>query len=121
MMQDFADRFIIGRYADDPLVHIYRCDRTGPVADDLWIPERVWERVRLLAAGYELHLLPLLDGSTDPVFLNGTQCRGAEVELRFLGEVVSDPVIEDLVGQFIALLNQDSHGTSKEIVGIEFP
>ncbi len=45
---------------DDPLVHIYRCERTGSAAEDLWIPERVWERVRLIAAGYELRLLPLL-------------------------------------------------------------
>lgn len=121
MTQDFADRFTLGRYEHDPLVHTYRCDRTGSVAEDLWIPERVWERVRLIAAEYELRLLPLLDGSTDPIFLNGAQCRGAEDEFRFVGETVSDPVIEDLVRQFIALLNQDSHGTSKETVGIEFP
>jgi hypothetical protein len=121
MTQDFGDRLETARYAEDPLVHIFRCDRVGPDGEGLWIAERVWDRARLVGAAYEMPLLSLLDGSTDPVFLNDVQCRRLETELRFVGELVADAVLEALVGQLISLLNQDSHGASKDAIGIEFP
>ena len=40
-------------------------------------PERIWHRLRWLGQAYELHLLPLLDGSTYPVFLKPDTGRAA--------------------------------------------
>lgn len=121
MPADFADRLEPGRYSDDPPVHLFRCDQIGPMDEGLWVPERIWERVRLLGAAYEAHLLPLLDGSTDPVFLNPEQCGTLESELRFVAERLDDPLVEGLVHGIISLLREKSDGTSKEMVGIEFP
>lgn len=121
MTPDYADRFSAERFADDPPVHLYRCDRTEPADSGLWISDRMWDRIRKIGAAYEMHLLPLLDGSTDPLFLNKTQCKGLEAELRFVGELVADPLVENLVREMFALLALDSHGTSKDFVGIEFP
>lgn len=118
---DYLDRLAAQRYSDDPPVHIFRCDRTGSMDDGLWVPERVWDRARWLGSAYELHLLPLLDGSTDPVFLNATQSGTLDSELRFVAGLVADPIVEDLAAQFVRLLRDESHGTSKEVVGIEFP
>lgn len=89
--------------------------------DGLWVPERVWARARWLGAAYEMHYLPLLDGSTDPVFLDPSQCRSLEAELRFVGELLDDPVVDDLVRKFMSLLAEKSDGTSRDMVGIEFP
>lgn len=121
MSTDWRDRLDSSRYADDELVHAFRCDQYGPNDGGLWIPERVWHRLRWLGLAYELHLLPLLDGSTDPVFLNSTQVDQLVSELRFVGEVVDDPIIESQVHAFMALASESSEGASKDVIGIEFP
>jgi|GEM_PF-5879972 len=120
MTQGYANRLSTERFVDDPPVHIYRCDRTGPATNDLWMPERIWHRLRMMGAAYEMRLLPLLDGSTDPIFLNEAQCTGLEAEVRFIAELVADPLVEDLVRKVLPLLDRASHGTSKDLVGIEF-
>lgn len=67
-----------------------------------------------------MHFLPLLDGSTDPVFRNGAQCRGLGAELRFVAEVVADPLVENVVRRVLSLLAEGSHGASDDLVGVEF-
>lgn len=117
-----GDRFDAARYADDACVHIFRCDRYAPLEEsELWVPERLWQRLRCIGQGYELHLAPLLDGSTDPVFLNGTQLVQFESELVFIGELIDDPLLASWIGLLIGLLRLDSQGASKDAVGFEFP
>lgn len=121
MTSQWRDRFDRARYADDEPVHVFRCDQYGPNDGGLWVPERIWRRLRCLALAYELHLLPLLDGSTDPVFLNPIQVDQLVREFRFVGELVGDPIVESQVHALIALSEERSEGASKDMVGIEFP
>ena len=121
MAPDWIDRFDQSRYADDEPVHVFRCDQYRTDDGGLWIPERIWYRFRWLGLAYELHLLPLLDGSTDPVFLNPVQVDQLLAEIRFVGNRVDDPLIEALVRSLIALAEQPSDGASKDMVGLEFP
>src|SRR5688572_15890974 len=75
MSGSFDDRFDQNTYAEDQPVRIFRPDRYGPIDDDARsMPESLWHRLRLLGTAYGLHLLPLLDGTTDPVFLSSLQC-----------------------------------------------
>lgn len=121
MAPDWRDRFDPATYAADEPVHVFRCDQYGPNDGGLWIAERVWHRFRWLGLAYDLHLLPLLDGATDPVFLNATQVAQLVREFRFVGEIVDDPIIESQVHALIALSEERSDGASKDMVGIEFP
>jgi hypothetical protein len=117
-----GDRFNAATYADDACVHIFRCDRYAPFEEgELWVAERLWKRIRCIGQGYELHLTPLLDGSTDPVFLNGTQVVQFESELMFIAELMDDPLLASLIGLLIGLLRLESQGASKDAVGFEFP
>jgi hypothetical protein len=121
MSSEWNDRFDPSKYDDDEPVHLFRCDQYGPNDGGLWIPERIWHRLRWLGLSYELHLLPLLDGSTDPVYLNPTQVGQLLQEFRFVGQIVDDPVVESTVQAIIALSAERSDGASKDMVGIEFP
>ena len=121
MTSEWIDRFDGSRYEGDAPVHVYRCDQYGPNDEGVWLPERIWDRLRWLGSAYELHLLPLLDGSTDPVFLNPVQVDQLVQELRFVGNVVDDQIVEAQVRAVIALSEQQSDGASKDMVAIEFP
>lgn len=119
MTPDWRDRLDPATYADDEPVHVFRCDQYGANDGGLWMPERVWHRLRCLGLAYELHLLPLLDGTTDPVFLSANQVE--QREFRFVGDLVNGPIVEAQVRAFIALTEERSDGASKDMVGIEFP
>jgi hypothetical protein len=119
---ELDDRFDASTYAADEPVHLFRCDRyPGDAGDELWIPESIWHRMRLVSAAYNLHLAPLLDGSTDPVFLNSTQVERLRSELRFVAATVDDPLVTTWVEAFDRLAAHRSQGASKDAVGIEFP
>jgi hypothetical protein len=119
---EYADSFDHGTYADDQPVRLFRPDRYGPLDDDARsMPETLWHRLRLLGAAYGLHLLPLLDGTTDPVMLNSLQCEQLLSELRFVGSLVDDPLVRAEVAAVIDLVNRPSQGASKEPLAIEFP
>jgi hypothetical protein len=62
----FADRLDPASYTDDPVVGVYEADPDA--ADALWISERLFGRLTLVASAYELHTLPLLrrHGSCPP-------------------------------------------------------
>ncbi|MFN0090482.1 MAG: hypothetical protein ACKVWR_09495 [Acidimicrobiales bacterium] len=99
---------------------------TDPLTDQgLWVPERLWARLRLVAGAYELRLLPILDGTSDPVFLNAVQVSTLLEELRFIGQILSDPLVdplvEALVRALVDLAAERSQGASKDWIGIEFP
>lgn len=121
MIDSIADRFRDETYADDEPVHVFRADQYGSPDQGLWLPERLWARLRLVAQAYELHLLSVLDGSTDPVFLNAAQVSTLLEELRFVGQILSDPLIEGLVRALVELAAGRSQGASKDAMGIEFP
>lgn len=121
MTAEWSDRFDPAKYADDEPVHVFRCDQYGLNNSGLWVPERIWHRLRWLGLAYELHLLPLMDGSTDPVFLNQVQVEQLVLEFGFIGERVDDPVVESVVDALIRLSAERSEGASKDMIGIEFP
>ncbi len=121
MPSQWSDRFDPARYADDEPVHLFRCDQYGPHDGGQWMPERIWHRLCLMALAYELHLMPLLNGSTNPVFLNPSQVDQLVRECRYVGELVSDPIVESQVQAVIALAGERSEGASTDMIGIEFP
>lgn len=120
MQEAFADRFDAQTYADDEPVHVFRPDRYGD-DDGVWIPERVWHRLRQIGTAYQLHLLPLLDGTTDPLFLNPVQVERLQQELRFVVSIVDDLLLDGVVSSLVDLLALESQGASKDSFGIEFP
>jgi hypothetical protein len=58
--------------------------------------------------GYELHPTPLFDGSTNPVFLNGSQVVQLEYELAFIDHVVDDPLVSSSVESLVRLFRKES-------------
>jgi hypothetical protein len=119
---DYADRFDDASYADDVLIRVVRVDRYDlERGDELWIPERLWDRIRCLGMAYELHLTPLFDGSTDPVFLNKVQVVQLDRELAFLAHALNDPLLASWIDKLVTLLRRPSQHASKDAVGIEFP
>jgi hypothetical protein len=121
MAADFEDRFDDATYADDVPIHIFRADRYKSDGDELWIPERLWHRIRYLGQAYDLHLTPLFDGSTDPVFLNGVQAVQLDSELQFISRTINDPVLSSWIDKLVTMLRRPTQGASKDAVGIEFP
>lgn len=119
---DFADRFDQRTYGHDVLIRVVRVDRYELEHDDeLWLPERLWLRLRCIGMAYEMHVTPLFDGSTDPVFLNGAQAEQLGRELTFIVRVVNDPLLASWIEKFVSLLRRPSQHASKDAVGIEFP
>ena len=66
--------------------------QTDPDAEAaLWVSERLFGRLTLVARAYELHTLPMIGGS-DPVALNRTRCEALLNELEFVAERLDDPL-----------------------------
>lgn len=62
----------------------------------VWVPERVWDRIRLIGQAYGLHLLPLLLGEPsggDSVTLNRAQVETLRDELEFVEARVNDDLV----------------------------
>ncbi|MEO8696479.1 MAG: hypothetical protein ABI658_23400 [Acidimicrobiales bacterium] len=85
------------------------------------MPETLWHRLRYIGTAYSLHLLPLLDGTTDPVFLNPQQVAQFLRELHFITLTVDDPLLREQVSALVATSRLPSEGASKDKLGIEFP
>jgi hypothetical protein len=64
----------------------------------IWIPERLFSRLKHLAAAYELHLLTTVD-LTSATRFNHLQCQCISAELDFLGTITCDPLIADLIAR----------------------
>ncbi len=81
----------------------------------------MWHRLRLIAAAYELDLLPVIDGSTNPMLLNSEQARMLVEDVDFVS-VVSDDAAIDAVAEFIVRLAGRAEATGGgAALGIEFP
>ena len=95
----FADRLDPMTYeADDDVVGIYEIDPGEP--DALWCSARLFRRLVLIGAAYELHTLPLLDGSVD-VHLNQTRCLALVDEIAFVAERVDDALVVGLAQSLV--------------------
>jgi|GEM_PF-1614030 len=76
-----SDGEVVGIYENDPDEH-----------DALWCSGRLFRRLTTIGRAYELHTLPLLDGSAD-LRLNQTQCVSLVDEIAFVAERVNDDVL----------------------------
>lgn len=112
-------KFKTDAYADDPIVRVFQVEGVG-VDTEFICHESLWHRLRLIGSAYGLHLLPLLDGSTDPVFLNAQQCENLITELYFVGTVTNDGLLETVL-HGVERHAREARGASKNALGIEFP
>lgn len=91
--KDFADRLEAQTYRDDAgLVGVYEVEASD--ADALWLSERLFRRLTLVAQAYELHTLPLLGGMR-PVMLTKPMCASLLDELGFVTDRLDDQLAHD--------------------------
>jgi hypothetical protein len=83
----FADRLTEQTYVDDEPVGVFEADPSEQVA--LWISERLFHRLVLIARAYELHVLPML-GGTERITLGRAQCESLLDELEFVIAQLND-------------------------------
>ena len=121
MNDRFTDRFDGRTYADNEPVRLFRPDRHRSDDEAVWVPETLWHRIRHIGAAYDLHLLPLLDGTVDPVFLNPQQVEQLFRELRFVSATIDDPLLDDQISALVVLSQLPSQGASKDSFVLEFP
>lgn len=98
-IERFSDRLDAQRFADDPVVGVFESDPSEQ--DAIWLAERLFSRLVLVAQGYELHTLPLLGGS-DPVRINRAQCQNLLDELEFVALRLNDDPLAVNAAQSIA-------------------
>lgn len=87
---------------DDGLVGVYELDPSD--TDALWLSERLFQRLTLVARAYELHTLPLL-GGLEPVTLTRPMCDSLMGELGFITDRLNDPVAREtaqVLADFVA-------------------
>jgi hypothetical protein len=111
---EFDDRFLVSTYAEDEPIRIFI-----PGGADRWIPERLWRRLVALGQAYELHILPLITGTTEPRFLNAQQVSTLGDEVQFLARIVMDVLVADLVADLRPLLDEAENDTTGDALGIE--
>jgi hypothetical protein len=86
----FADRLNAATYeVDDDVVGVFESD-PGEVGA-LWLSGRLFRRLAVVAAAYELHTLPML-GGPEPIRLNKTQCQSLLDGLAFVADRLNDPL-----------------------------
>lgn len=122
MARTFDDRFDPSTFENDEPVHVWGIEVYGPEGE-LWISERLWSRLCMVAGAFELHLLPLLAGPSSPamedkVMLNGKQCEGLLDEIAFVGRVLDDPLVREQLAALAPLVRSASRGSG---LGVEFP
>lgn len=83
----FADRLDAATYEHDEVVGIY--ESMPDDRDSLWLSERLVQRLARIAAGYELHTLPMI-GGPDEVKLNKQRCQALVDELAFVADRLDD-------------------------------
>lgn len=82
-------------HANDEQVRVLHADR------EVWLSERLFRRLVLIGAAYELHLLPLLG---EDATLNAVQADGLLTELDFVGDLVADPALASVLNVFTPLV-----------------
>lgn len=100
-MEVHLESVLMGRY--DDRLDLARYERDGPVGVGpghepesyegwVWIPERLFARMCFIAAAYEFHVLPGLDGY-DRNTLRPEQVETLLDEVEFIGNLVEDPAL----------------------------
>lgn len=79
----FADRLDAEMFGSDAVVGVFESEPSE--ADALWLSERLFARLVMVARAYELHTLPLLGGS-NAVRLSRPQCESLFDELAFVAD-----------------------------------
>jgi hypothetical protein len=100
-------------YEDDPPVRVEGDGR------ELWVSERIWNRLWHVGAAYHLHLIPLLDGRTEPVSLNAVQAEDLGEELAFIETVSTDRVLLATVEQVSNLARQAARSGKEQAFTVE--
>jgi hypothetical protein len=83
----FMDRLTEQSYVDDARVGVFEADPSEQ--DALWIAQRLFDRLVLIARAYELHVLPML-GGTQRITLGRAQCESLLDELEFIIAQLND-------------------------------
>lgn len=118
MSSRFDNRYDARTYANDEPVKVFVVEGTG-IDSEFWLPERLWHRIRLVAAAFELHLLPAIDGRPDLVTLNWLQCESLLDELEFLSFALEDSLMDTIINGIVNIV--ESARGSHPAIGIEFP
>lgn len=108
----FADRLETATYGDDPLVGWFSADPPAEV----WVPERLVDRLRLLGAAYELHLLPLLPGC-EPIDLRRPQVTHLIEEIDWVAALTDDPALRRSPLTYARCFQPPRHGDGLWIEG----
>jgi hypothetical protein len=117
---EFDDRLLDSTYAEDEPIHIFiPRDAFIPGGADRWVPERLWWRLVALGQAYQLHLLPLVPGTTERRFLNAQQVSTLCEEVRFLAGVVNDGLVAHMVADLLPLLGAAQQGSTDDVLCIE--
>lgn len=101
---------------DDVLVSVRGVD-----GDEVWIPERLWVRLRSIGQGYELHMLGVLRGQVEATVLNEQQAAGLLDELDFVHTVVADPALLEQIEAVRPVVARAAQVRSSEALTIEEP
>jgi hypothetical protein len=112
----FSDRLDAETFADDPLVCVFASDASE--RDALWLSERLFGRLVLVAQAYELHTLSLLGGA-DPVRLGRAQCQSLLDELAFVADRLNDPLAVNTAQSIYSYVDGRAHRPGAE-VGVTF-
>jgi hypothetical protein len=105
-------------YRDDERVRI----AAGNDGEEVWISERIWNRLWNIGRAYELHRLSLLDGSSESVTLNPVQAANLLDEFEFVAALAHDDnALTAEVATLSPLIVVASRSTTAEALTIERP
>ncbi len=94
-MDRFADRFDARGYADDEPIGIGLSSEA--VDDRLFVPTPIFDRLLAVGSAYRLHVLGARLQRGQLILLNAVQCEGLLDELAWIGEVLADPLVAELI------------------------
>jgi hypothetical protein len=120
----FDDRFDDQRYREDEACRIFLQpdprDKAEPNFEEVWISERLLERLRHLGLAYELPLLSRISSTEDWTYPE-LQAVSLERELAFLMNHVSDPWLGAVLQPFAALLTEAMRHPRGRSIVVETP
>ncbi len=113
-MSRFDDRLAVERYSNDEPVMIALVELALPAnlvsskaARFINLPERVIQRLRLIATAYELHYLANIDCASE-VRLNRAQTEGLLEELEFVSSTSNDTLLLSHIKSLQAICSECS-------------
>lgn len=97
-MSRYDDRLDPQKYQNDEPVGAGPAHGPESCEGWVWIPERLFDRVRLIAAGYGLHVLPGVD-MNDRNVLQPEQVQTLLDEIEFIGSLIQDAALLEQLEQ----------------------